>query len=242
MARLVAQLQLRRALRPEEHAPRSAARAERRHRRGRRRLRHAPAPRHGDRHVGARRRARAPRQRRQRRRHHARRRAAHERGHRHPPLRDERERRPSRCTCCRCGCRPTPTGIAPGYEQRDVSGEIKPDELFPLASGRETDAAIRIHQRDATLWIARLDRGLDGARSPTRRSCTCSSRAARRRSRRGRSSRATRSASPTPARSTLTAGRRHRARHLGDVVRPRRRLSYLTRRDNRRSASTLPPV
>ncbi len=36
-----------------------------------RRVRHAPAPRHGDRHVGARRRARTPRQRRQRRRDHA---------------------------------------------------------------------------------------------------------------------------------------------------------------------------
>jgi redox-sensitive bicupin YhaK (pirin superfamily) len=51
---------------------------------------------------------------------------------------------------------PDTNGLAPGYEQRDVSGEIKPDVLFPLASGRERDAAIAINQRDATLWIARL--------------------------------------------------------------------------------------
>jgi redox-sensitive bicupin YhaK (pirin superfamily) len=54
---------------------------------------------------------------------------------------------------------PDTAGIAPGYEQRDVGTEIKADELFPLASGRETDAAISIHQRDATLWIARLSPG-----------------------------------------------------------------------------------
>ena len=54
---------------------------------------------------------------------------------------------------------PDTAGNPPGYEQRDVAGEIKPDELFPLASGRENDAAITIHQRDATLWIARVTAG-----------------------------------------------------------------------------------
>jgi redox-sensitive bicupin YhaK (pirin superfamily) len=54
---------------------------------------------------------------------------------------------------------PHTSGIAPGYEQRDVGGEIKPDAMFPLASGREADAAITIHQRDATLWILRLSSG-----------------------------------------------------------------------------------
>jgi redox-sensitive bicupin YhaK (pirin superfamily) len=54
---------------------------------------------------------------------------------------------------------PDTQGIAPGYEQRDVSGELRGDVLYPLASGRETDAGIRIHQRDATLWVARLDPG-----------------------------------------------------------------------------------
>jgi redox-sensitive bicupin YhaK (pirin superfamily) len=54
---------------------------------------------------------------------------------------------------------PDTAGIPPGYEQQDVSDRIKNDELFPLASGREDDAAIRIHQRDATLWVARLTPG-----------------------------------------------------------------------------------
>jgi redox-sensitive bicupin YhaK (pirin superfamily) len=51
---------------------------------------------------------------------------------------------------------PDAPGLAPGYEQRDVSGDLKPDQLFPLASGREADSAIHINQRDATLWITRL--------------------------------------------------------------------------------------
>jgi hypothetical protein len=54
---------------------------------------------------------------------------------------------------------PDTNGLTPEYEQRDVSAEMKDDVLFPLASGRETDAAIRIHQRDATLWVARLTAG-----------------------------------------------------------------------------------
>jgi redox-sensitive bicupin YhaK (pirin superfamily) len=51
---------------------------------------------------------------------------------------------------------PDTKGIAPGYEQVDATGAIKDDELFPLASGREADAAVKIHQRDATLWIGRV--------------------------------------------------------------------------------------
>jgi redox-sensitive bicupin YhaK (pirin superfamily) len=54
---------------------------------------------------------------------------------------------------------PDTNGLAPGYEQTDVSGDIKADQLFPLASGRESDSAIHINQRDATLWIARLSPG-----------------------------------------------------------------------------------
>jgi redox-sensitive bicupin YhaK (pirin superfamily) len=54
---------------------------------------------------------------------------------------------------------PDTPGIPPGYEQQDVNDRIKNDELFPLASGREDDAAIHIHQRGATLWIARLTPG-----------------------------------------------------------------------------------
>jgi redox-sensitive bicupin YhaK (pirin superfamily) len=54
---------------------------------------------------------------------------------------------------------PDTRGLAPSYEQRDVVDEFEPDTLFPLASGREDDAAIRIHQSEATLWIARLTPG-----------------------------------------------------------------------------------
>jgi len=51
---------------------------------------------------------------------------------------------------------PDTNGLQPGYEQRDVNDIVTTDELFPLASGREPDSAITIHQHDATLWIARL--------------------------------------------------------------------------------------
>ena len=51
---------------------------------------------------------------------------------------------------------PDTPGIAPGYEQRDISALKQDDELFALASGRENDAAIQIRQRDATLWVASL--------------------------------------------------------------------------------------
>jgi len=54
---------------------------------------------------------------------------------------------------------PDTTGIAPGYEQRDISAQKRDDELFALASGREADAAITLHQRDATLWVASLHAG-----------------------------------------------------------------------------------
>lgn len=54
---------------------------------------------------------------------------------------------------------PDTSGLDPGYEQQDVSEQYVKGGLFPLASGREADAAITIHQKDATLWIARLDPG-----------------------------------------------------------------------------------
>jgi redox-sensitive bicupin YhaK (pirin superfamily) len=54
---------------------------------------------------------------------------------------------------------PDTAGIEPGYEQRDVSDQMKNDELFPLASGREKDPGVHIHQRDATLWVANVSPG-----------------------------------------------------------------------------------
>lgn len=44
---------------------------------------------------------------------------------------------------------PDTNELSPGYEQRDISGDTKADELFPLASGRVDNAAIYINQRDA---------------------------------------------------------------------------------------------
>jgi quercetin 2,3-dioxygenase len=52
---------------------------------------------------------------------------------------------------------PDTDGIDPGYEQLDVSAELASGGLVPIASGKQHDAAIRIHQRDAVLWAARLD-------------------------------------------------------------------------------------
>jgi redox-sensitive bicupin YhaK (pirin superfamily) len=54
---------------------------------------------------------------------------------------------------------PDTSNLEPSYEQQDVSDAYAKGGLFALASGREPDAAITIHQRDATLWIARLDSG-----------------------------------------------------------------------------------
>jgi quercetin 2,3-dioxygenase len=51
---------------------------------------------------------------------------------------------------------PDTTGLDPEYEEVDVSDRLSGDSLLALASGREPDSAIRIHQRDATLWVGRL--------------------------------------------------------------------------------------
>jgi redox-sensitive bicupin YhaK (pirin superfamily) len=54
---------------------------------------------------------------------------------------------------------PDTANLEPSYEQQDVSDAYAKGGMFPLASGREPDAAITIHQRDATLWIATLAPG-----------------------------------------------------------------------------------
>jgi redox-sensitive bicupin YhaK (pirin superfamily) len=54
---------------------------------------------------------------------------------------------------------PDTPGIRPGYEQLDIGAEIASGSLVPIASGRPDHGAITIHQRDATLWGARLDPG-----------------------------------------------------------------------------------
>ena len=54
---------------------------------------------------------------------------------------------------------PDTQGIPPGYEQLDISAEIASGSLIPIASGKQDEGAITIHQRDAVLWGARLDAG-----------------------------------------------------------------------------------
>jgi redox-sensitive bicupin YhaK (pirin superfamily) len=55
---------------------------------------------------------------------------------------------------------PDTQGLTPDYEQRDVSDRLAAGGLIALASGgREPDAAITIHQRDATLWVTRAEAG-----------------------------------------------------------------------------------
>jgi len=52
---------------------------------------------------------------------------------------------------------PDTEGIAPGYEQRDVNGELDKGGLRPVASGQDHEGAIAIHQHDAVLWAGRLE-------------------------------------------------------------------------------------
>ena len=53
---------------------------------------------------------------------------------------------------------PDTAGIAPGYEERDLTPDLAGGSLVAVASGRG-DAALRIQQRDAALWAARLPAG-----------------------------------------------------------------------------------
>ena len=55
---------------------------------------------------------------------------------------------------------PDEFGLDPGYDQADVGVELAAGGLIPIASGDPaTDSAIRIANRSATLWVARLSRG-----------------------------------------------------------------------------------
>ncbi len=55
---------------------------------------------------------------------------------------------------------PDEARIEPGYEQLDITGELERGGLVPVASGRtEHESAIRIKQKDATLFAARLAPG-----------------------------------------------------------------------------------
>jgi redox-sensitive bicupin YhaK (pirin superfamily) len=61
---------------------------------------------------------------------------------------------------------PDERGLRPGYEQLEIDDELLRGGLVPVASGRPGhDAAIRIRNRDAALYAARLPRG-DGVVLP----------------------------------------------------------------------------
>jgi redox-sensitive bicupin YhaK (pirin superfamily) len=51
---------------------------------------------------------------------------------------------------------PDTEGIAPGYEQLDISEAIASGNLVPIASGQGHEGAVALHQRDAVLWGARV--------------------------------------------------------------------------------------
>jgi redox-sensitive bicupin YhaK (pirin superfamily) len=54
---------------------------------------------------------------------------------------------------------PDTDGLAPSYEQVDVNDQLASGGLVPIASGQGHEGAVRIHQRDAVLWGARVSAG-----------------------------------------------------------------------------------
>lgn len=54
---------------------------------------------------------------------------------------------------------PDEVGIAPGYEQLDVSPRLAAGGLVLVASGRGHEGAITIHQAGAAMWVGRLTAG-----------------------------------------------------------------------------------
>ncbi|MFC0624810.1 pirin family protein [Kribbella deserti] len=61
---------------------------------------------------------------------------------------------------------PDEAGIDPGYEQLEVDDRLRTGELVPVASGlpeHAADAAIRINQKNAGLYVARLAAGRTAA-------------------------------------------------------------------------------
>ncbi len=51
---------------------------------------------------------------------------------------------------------PDTENIDPGYEQLDINQQLSKGGLVPVASGRDDLGAIRIRQKNATLWAGRL--------------------------------------------------------------------------------------
>jgi hypothetical protein len=111
-------------LRPRQHRPRPALVNNDDVVRGRRPGSTPPPPRHGDRHLGAVGRARAPRLRGQPRRHLPRPRPADVGRHRHPALRDERLAPPTDVHFVQMWVPPDTESAIRGYEQLDINAEL----------------------------------------------------------------------------------------------------------------------
>ena len=54
---------------------------------------------------------------------------------------------------------PDTAKLTPSYQETDISHLLECGELVPVASGKDYDSAVKIHQGDATLWVARLRPG-----------------------------------------------------------------------------------
>lgn len=54
---------------------------------------------------------------------------------------------------------PDTRGISPGYQEAHIGDQVARGGLVPVASGRGHDGAVKIQQRHATLWAARLGPG-----------------------------------------------------------------------------------
>lgn len=54
---------------------------------------------------------------------------------------------------------PDESKVTPSYEQTDITRNLKSGQLVAVASGRGLSGAVKIHQKDATLWAARLKPG-----------------------------------------------------------------------------------
>ena len=174
------------------------------------RLRHAPAPRHGDRHLGARRLPGPPGLHRPQRDHLPGPGPADERRPRHHALGEERLLAPdrgrphaTRCTSCRCGSCPTRTASRPATSSSRSTDELLSGGLVPVASGM---AQARRRVRDPDQEQVRRPVRRPAAARPVRRAprgaLPAPVRPARGRHPRGRRSarhRATPSASPRPA-------------------------------------------
>ena len=138
----------------------AAARLQRRHRQGRRRVRLPPAQGHGDRLVHRRRRARAPRPPGQPAREPGRRGAGDVGRHAASSTPRPTRRRPSRCGCCSSGCSRATAASSPRWEQRPYTREDRHNRLFPVVSPDDApvDGTLTIDQ-DATIYVSSLDAG-----------------------------------------------------------------------------------